>query len=47
MLRTKEDAGQTRLKVIAAALELFSRNGYSNTTLAMIAEAAGFSRGPI
>ena len=31
----------------AAALELFSRNGYSNTTLAMIAEAAGFSRGPI
>ena len=47
MRRTKEDAEQTRLKVIAAALELFSRNGYSNTTLAMIAEAAGFSRGPI
>ena len=47
MRRTKEDAEQTRLKIIAAALELFSRNGYSNTTLAMIAEAAGFSRGPI
>lgn len=47
MRRTKEDAEQTRLKVIAAALELFSRNGYSNTTLAMIGEAAGFSRGPI
>ena len=47
MRRTKEDAEQTRLKVIAAALELFSRNGYSNTTLAMISEAAGFSRGPI
>lgn len=47
MRRTKEDAEQTRLKVIEAALELFSRNGYSNTTLAMIAEAAGFSRGPI
>lgn len=47
MRRTKEDAEQTRLKVIAAALELFSRNGYSNTTLSMIGEAAGFSRGPI
>ena len=47
MRRTKEDAEQTRLKIIAAALELFSRNGYSNTTLAMIAQAAGFSRGPI
>lgn len=47
MRRTKEDAEQTRLKIIEAALELFSKNGYSNTTLAMIAEAAGFSRGPI
>ncbi len=47
MRRTKEDAEQTRLKIIAAALELFSRNGYSNTTLAMIADEAGFSRGPI
>ena len=47
MRRTKEDAEQTRLKIIAAALELFSRNGYSNTTLAMIADAAGFSRGPL
>lgn len=47
MRRTKEDAEQTRQKVIEAALELFSRNGYSNTTLAMIADMAGFSRGPI
>ena len=47
MRRTKEDAEQTRLKIIAAALELFSKKGYSNTTLAMIAEEAGFSRGPI
>ena len=47
MRRTKEDAEQTRLKIIAAALELFSKNGYSNTTLAMIADEAGFSRGPI
>ena len=36
MRRTKEDAEKTRLKIIEAALILFSRNGYSNTTLAMI-----------
>ena len=47
MRRTKEDAEKTRLKVIEAALALFSSNGYSRTTLAMIAAAAGFSRGPI
>lgn len=47
MRRTKEDAEATRLKVIEAALELFSQHGYSHTTLAMIASTAGFSRGPI
>jgi len=47
MRRTKEDAEQTRLKIIESALTLFSRNGYSKTTLAMIATEAGFSRGPI
>jgi len=47
MRRTKEDAEKTRLKVIEAALKLFSRNGYSQTTLAMIAAEAGYSRGPI
>lgn len=47
MRRTKEDAEKTRVKVIEAALELFSKHGYSHTTLAMIASAAGFSRGPI
>ncbi len=47
MRRTKEDAEKTRLKVIEAALEQFSKTGYSRTTLAMIAEAAGVSRGPI
>lgn len=47
MRRTKEDAEKTRLKIIEAALTLFSRNGYSNTTLAMIGTEAGFSRGPI
>ena len=47
MRRTKEEAEKTRLKVIEAALTLFSRNGYSSTTLAMIAKEAGYSRGPI
>lgn len=47
MRRTKEEAEQTRQKVIEAALKLFSRNGYSQTTLAMIADEAGYSRGPI
>ena len=47
MRRTKEDAEKTRLKIIEAALTLFSRNGYSNTTLAMIGTEAGFRRGPI
>jgi len=47
MRRTKEDAEKTRLKIIEAALTLFSRNGYSNTTLAMIGTEAGYSRGPI
>jgi AcrR family transcriptional regulator len=47
MRRSKEDAEKTRQKVIEAALKLFSRNGYSQTTLAMIATEAGYSRGPI
>jgi len=47
MRRTREEAEQTRQKVIEAALKLFSRNGYSQTTLAMIAAEAGYSRGPI
>lgn len=47
MRRTKEDAEKTRLKIIEAALTLFSRNGYSTTTLGMIGTEAGYSRGPI
>lgn len=47
MRRTKEYAEKTRLKMIEADLALFSSNGHSRTTLAMIAAAAGFSRGPI
>ncbi|MDF1630208.1 MAG: TetR family transcriptional regulator [Alcanivoracaceae bacterium] len=47
MRRSKKDAEKTRQKVIEAALKLFSRNGYSQTTLAMIAAETGYSRGPI
>jgi len=47
MRRTKQDAEKTRRKIVEAALQLFSSNGYTNTTLAKIAAEAGFSRGPI
>ncbi|MFN2360156.1 MAG: TetR family transcriptional regulator [Marinobacter sp.] len=47
MRRTKEDAEKTRQTVLEAALTLFSRDGYSLTTLSRIAREAGCSRGPI
>lgn len=47
MRRTKEDAARTRQSVIDAALKLFGQRGYSGTTLRLIAEEAGCSRGPI
>jgi TetR/AcrR family transcriptional regulator, acrAB operon repressor len=47
MRRTKEDAEKTRQTVLEAALKLFSRDGYSLTTLSRIAMEAGCSRGPI
>jgi len=47
MRRTKEDAEKTRQTVLEAALTLFSRDGYSLTTLSLIAKEAGCSRGPI
>lgn len=47
MRRTKEDAAKTRQSVIDAALKLFGQRGYSGTTLRLIAEEAGCSRGPI
>lgn len=47
MRRTKEDAEKTRQAVLEAALKLFSRDGYSLTTLSRIAKEAGCSRGPI
>ncbi len=47
MRKTPEEAAKTRLKVIDAALKLFSQYGYSSTTLNMIAQESGMSRGPI
>jgi AcrR family transcriptional regulator len=47
MRRTREEAELTQRRVVEAALKLFSRHGYSQTTLAMIAAEAGYSRGPI
>ena len=47
MRRTKEDAAKTRQSLIDAALKLFGQRGYSGTTLRLIAEEAGCSRGPI
>lgn len=47
MKRSKEDAAKTRQKVIDAALKLFGQRGYSGTTLRLIADEAGCSRGPI
>lgn len=39
----REQANQTRERVIRAALELFSRDGYGPTSIAKIAAAAGVS----
>ena len=47
MRKTPQEAAETRLKVVDAALKLFSRYGYSSTTLNMIARESGMSRGPI
>ena len=47
MRRTKEDAARTRQTLVDAALKLFGQRGYSGTTLRLIAQEAGCSRGPI
>jgi len=47
MRRTKEEAQQTRRRVMAAALRTFNRRGISRTTMEHIAEAAGVTRGAI
>jgi AcrR family transcriptional regulator len=45
--RSKEDAQQTRKKIIAAAEEVFFNQGIARTTLEQIARAAGVTRGAI
>ncbi len=47
MRRTKEDAAITRDKLLDVALSVFSKNGYSATTLGDIAKEAGVTRGAI
>jgi TetR/AcrR family acrAB operon transcriptional repressor len=45
--RTKEESLATRSAIVAAAREMFHRNGVANTSLEQIAEAAGVTRGAI
>lgn len=47
MRRTKDDAEMTRRAILKAALNLFSKNGYTNTNLQEIAVCAGVTRGAI
>ncbi|WP_263140613.1 TetR family transcriptional regulator [Pseudomonas sp. RIT-PI-AD] len=47
MRRTKEQAEQTRVAILAAAEQLFLEKGVSHTTLEQIARAAGVTRGAV
>ena len=47
MRRTKQEAEQTRLSIMSAALDTFNARGIASTTLEHIAEAAGVTRGAI
>ena len=47
MRRTKQEAEQTRRRIMAAALRTFNRCGIARTTLGGIAKAAGVTRGAI
>jgi len=47
MKRTKENAALTRQGVLDAALKVFSRKGYSQSTLEAVAREAGVTRGAI
>lgn len=44
---TREEAEQTRLRIIDAAMRLFSRNGFANTSMENIASELGLTRGAI
>jgi len=45
--KTKEEAEETRHRILDSALDLFSEKGYGHTTLNDIAERAGFTRGAV
>ena len=45
--RTKEDALETREKILDAAIEVFDRRGVSRPSLTEIAELAGVTRGAV
>jgi len=45
--KTKEEAEETRRRILDSALDLFSEKGYGRTTLNDIAERAGFTRGAV
>jgi TetR/AcrR family acrAB operon transcriptional repressor len=47
MRRTKEEAEQTRQKLLDAALTVFSQKGYTATRLEDVARVAGVTRGAI
>lgn len=47
MRRTKEEAIQTKEKLLDAALDVFLAKGYSATTLQDIADYAGLTRGAV
>lgn len=46
-LSNREEAERTRLKIIDAALSLFSKRGYGHTSLEMIASELGMTRGAV
>lgn len=47
MRRTKQEAEQTRCRIMAAALRTFNRRGIARTTMENIADAAAVTRGAI
>ena len=45
--RIKEEAEQTRARILASALDLFSTKGYSRTTLTDVAARLGMTKGAV
>ncbi|MFW6324614.1 MAG: TetR/AcrR family transcriptional regulator [Desulfovibrionales bacterium] len=45
MTRQQEKSRQTMLELMASAMELFGRHGYTNTSVAEITRHAGYSKG--